>query len=199
MADTSIFVHETGETASDSGDGFEFTLYGSGIQGPEDGWPDPAVYVDGVLKTSGYTIDAEEGTITFETSQAGSTVTCDYTWEVPSAGIEDTSVYGFTAALNVRVEDDVNGLVQIVESANRVKSFAGTLQWPYIGTGVLNTVLHLAQAPGVTFDLHRESLPEGSPYKEITGLVVVGAPRGEEIPGAPGRYTVSIEVRQVNS
>jgi hypothetical protein len=51
----------------------------------------PKVYRDGVLQSSGYTINYDEGTVIF-TSLAGSDVTADYHYKMPSAVGEATGL-----------------------------------------------------------------------------------------------------------
>ena len=50
----------------------------------------PSIYVNGALQTSGYTINYSEGSVTFNTSQSGQTVTADYTTTIPELVREAT-------------------------------------------------------------------------------------------------------------
>lgn len=50
----------------------------------------PNIYVNGVKQTSGYTINYADGSVTFSASQAGQTVTADYTTTIPEVVREAT-------------------------------------------------------------------------------------------------------------
>jgi hypothetical protein len=64
--------------------------------------PAPVVYVDGVVQTTGFTLDREEGEVTFDSPQAATArITADYTYTLPEAIAEATAIIA-TAALGER-------------------------------------------------------------------------------------------------
>jgi len=82
-----------------------YPVDGNTFQGTRGFWassPAPAVYVDGALQTTGYTIDREEGEVTFTAAQtATAKVTANYTYTLPEAISEATGIIA-TAALGER-------------------------------------------------------------------------------------------------
>lgn len=82
-----------------------YPVDGNTYQGTSGFWatsPAPAVYVDGVEQTTGYTIDYEEGEVTFTAPQtAPARITADYTHTLPDAISEATAIIA-TAALGER-------------------------------------------------------------------------------------------------
>jgi len=82
-----------------------YPVDGNTYQGTRGFWassPDPAVYVDGALQTTGFTIDLEEGEVTFTSSQSATAkITADYTYTLPDAIAEATGIIA-TAALGER-------------------------------------------------------------------------------------------------
>lgn len=80
-----------------------YPVDGNTFQGTRGSWaasPAPVVYVDGAAQTSGFTIDREEGEVTFTSAQtATAKITADYTYTLPdpiseSAGIIATAALG---------------------------------------------------------------------------------------------------------
>ena len=60
--------------------------------------PAPVIYVDGVAQTTGFTIDREEGEVTFTNAQtATAVVTADYTYTLPEAISEATGIIATSA------------------------------------------------------------------------------------------------------
>ena len=82
-----------------------YVVDGNTYQGTRGFWaasPTPVVYVDGVAQTTGFTIDTEEGEVTFDDPQpATAKVTADYTYTLPDAISEATGIIA-NAALGER-------------------------------------------------------------------------------------------------
>jgi hypothetical protein len=82
-----------------------YPVDGNTFQGTRGSWassPAPAVYVDGALQSSGYTVDLEEGEVTFTAAQAATAkVTANYTYTLPDAISEATGIIA-TAAIGER-------------------------------------------------------------------------------------------------
>jgi hypothetical protein len=89
-----FYIASYGDTLYDSGNGLTFrslrgfwaTTYTMANFAQPNKMPPipPVVYVNGIVVSSAtYTLNATEGAITFLTSQAGNTVTADYTYQVP--------------------------------------------------------------------------------------------------------------------
>lgn len=68
---------------------------------PFKAYPVPTVYVDGVVQTTGFTIDYTEGVVTFSTSQGAAVVTADYTYQIPDP-VREAAIVQTTYLLNQR-------------------------------------------------------------------------------------------------
>ena len=194
--ETALIIKVVNEQAADTGDGLKFALRGRDAQQP----PEPVVYVDGEPAASdGYTFDSGDeetaASITFDSTQAGKTVTCDYNWRLACAADRDLSVYEFGRDANTRVMKDVNGRVMAVESFEKVSGWRGLLVWDYAEQSLWDEIRRIAETPGVKFDLERGSLD--APLDRIENLFPAGYPQFREIPGVPGRTQVSLAVVQL--
>lgn len=199
--DTLLYVHETGETAVDSGDHTTYNLYGTDLMNAGDGYSNPIVYKDGVAQgfEVGYSITTDTGDIVFDAAiGAAVVVKCDYTWRIIASLLDDCTVYDFGGGLNMKMSEDINGYVQIVESSRRYASFEGEIEFSYIDITLLNKLLHIAKTSQISFDIQRTSLDAADPYKNIINLMVINKNENTGIPGNPDQYTISFEVRQLD-
>ncbi len=194
--ETALQINVVNETAEDTGDGLTFMLHGRDARTK----PAPTVYVDGAeAAPSDYVFDAGDdetaATITFNESQSGKTVTCDYVWRLACSPENDLTVYEFGREANVRTETDVNGRTIVVEGYERVAGWRGALVWDFAGQEFWEEIRLLAETPGATFALERNSL--ASPFNLMENLYAAGYPKFREIPGCPGRSQIAIPVVQL--
>ncbi|MGZ6281721.1 MAG: hypothetical protein ACXWQ5_00240 [Ktedonobacterales bacterium] len=77
------------------------TIANSSTLQPNVAYPTPTVYVNGVVQTTGFTIDYTEGVVTFTASQGSAKVTADYTYQIPDS-VREATITQTTYLLNQR-------------------------------------------------------------------------------------------------
>jgi hypothetical protein len=194
--ETAIYIRARGEVAADSGDGLTFVLHGrKALESPA-----PKVYADGAeADPEDYAFDyGDEETsasITFDSSQAGKTITCDYRWKYECGPGEEPAVYEMEKELNVKAMKDANGRTMVVENEIKASGWRGVLAWKYVTQAFWNEIRILVESPGYTFDIERTSL--GEPLDSIMNLYPVKYPAFKETPGVPGLTDVTLEAVQL--
>ena len=206
MADsneTRLYPYARGEVAVDSGDGLTFNLHGRDGQTPAVDptyGVEPVVYSDGVIvNSSEYTFNVGDASticsITFNSSQSGNQIKCNYKWKLTPTIEEDFTVYAMEKEQNSVIKKDVLGRNMAVESYSRVTAFRAMLAWEKIDGDFWREIQILAESKKYTFDVERIS--ETAPFDRINNLYITNYPRHEAIPGAPGLFDIAIEAAQL--
>jgi hypothetical protein len=110
----------------------------------------PNIYVNGVLQTTGYTVDYTEGTVTFNSTQAGNTITADYTYQIPDpvkhATIAQTTWLIGQADLNSMGFSGLESARDDRQEAKRMKPMAGTPNMSPAAASALSPYVDIAIA-----------------------------------------------------
>jgi len=196
MATWDFYTRVRNEIAVDSGDGLTFDLVGKDIQLT----PVPQVYINYAEQTTGYTVNngdqSTEGSVTFDVSQTGNTITVTYRWKYEMTADEFPTVYVMDKVINQVMEVDISGFDIIGTSYEPFSGFRGVINFEYISQAFWNYWKIIADN-SYTFDLAYTGFD--APFDSLENLLLTMYPRFEAIPDVPSAYMCVVECVQLNS
>lgn len=194
LSEWSFYVRVLGEIAVDSGDGLTFELHGKDAQAS----PAPAVYVNGVLQLSGYTIaDGDQNTaasVTFNSSQTGNVVTVDYRWKYECTPDQEAGVWEADKDVNIKPSKDANGRDMVAVSYTPAGSFKGVLTFEYVSKTFWQEWQIIAEN-AYAFDIERTS--DMTNPRTLYNCIALKYPRWVEVAFMPDLINVGIEFQQL--